>query len=546
MNELAPILSVEDLTVDFLSDGAPARAVDGVSFEVRRGETLVILGESGSGKSVSTSAVMDLIDQPPGDIVRGRISFDGARIDGLQGEARRVINGRRIAMIFQDPLAYLNPVYTVGRQICEIFESHGVASGSAARERAMDLLKRVGIPEPEARIDQYPHQFSGGQRQRVMIAMAIALQPDLLIADEPTTALDVSVQAQILDLLRDLQGETGMALILITHDLEVAASMADRVIVMNRGMIVEAGEARKVFTNPRHAYTQKLISALPHGDAAESANRRSTTNSGETVLRVENLTKEYVVSSGLFGRKKSFLAVKDVSFEVSKGETLGIVGESGSGKSSVARMLLRLNEPTAGKAMFNGEDVFAMEERGLRAYRRKVQMVFQDPYGSMNPRMTVRAIIAEPWSIHADILPRAGWRDRVAELLELVGLKLEYADRYPHQFSGGQRQRIAIARALASEPELVICDEAVSALDVSIQAQIIDLLADLRTRLGLSYIFITHDLPIVRHFADRILVMKQGVVVEEGPTSTIFGNPSQAYTRSLLDATPVPKWLEPA
>ncbi|UXN62540.1 ABC transporter ATP-binding protein [Phyllobacterium zundukense] len=540
-----PILSVDDLTVDFLSDGAPVRAVDCVSFEVNRGETLVILGESGSGKSVSTSAVMDLIDQPPGDIVRGRISFEGAPIGSLQGEARRSINGRRIAMIFQDPLAYLNPVYTVGRQICEVFECHGIAKGRPARQRAVDMLRRVGIPDPETRIDHYPHQFSGGQRQRVMIAIAIALKPDLLIADEPTTALDVSVQAQILDLLRDLQSETGMALILITHDLEVAASMADKVIVMNRGKIVEAGVAREVFTKPQHAYTKKLIAALPHGDAAENTNRRSTNPSGETVLRVENLTKEYALSSGLFGKKKkTFLAVRDVNFEVRKGETLGIVGESGSGKSSVARMLLRLNDPTSGKAIFNGEDVFAMDEHRLLAYRRKVQMVFQDPYGSMNPRMNVRAIISEPWSIHADILPKAKWKDRVVELLELVDLKPEHADRYPHQFSGGQKQRIAIARALASEPELVICDEAVSALDVSIQAQVIDLLADLRTRLGLSYIFITHDLPIVRHFADRILVMKQGEIVEEGPTSAIFGSPSHGYTRSLLDATPVPKWLE--
>jgi peptide/nickel transport system ATP-binding protein len=536
-----PILEVRGLTVDFLSDRDPVRAVSGVDFHVSHAETLCILGESGSGKSVSTSAIMGLIDTPPGDIVAGRMFFEGRDLAAMTEEERRDINGRKIAMIFQDPLAYLNPVHSIGRQIAEVFEAHGVASGADAKRRVVDLLRRVGIPDPENRVDQYPHQFSGGQRQRVMIAMAIALQPSVIIADEPTTALDVSVQAQILDLLRDLQAEYGMALILITHDLEVAASMADRVMVMKGGQIVEEGEARTVFTRPQHEYTQKLLSALPHADDTDK-HRRSATVAGEPILKVENIVKRYTLSTGLFGAAKHVHAVNDISFQVNRGETVGIVGESGSGKSSVARILLRLNEPTSGRALYKGDDIFRMNERELLKLRRKMQMVFQDPYGSMNPRMDVRSIISEPLRIHRDILPKAQWNDRVVELLELVGLKAEHANRHIHQFSGGQRQRIAIARALASDPELIVCDEAVSALDVSIQAQVIDLLADLRTRLGLSYIFITHDLPIVRHFADRIIVMKQGEIVEQGTTQALFANPQHSYTRSLLNATPHPKW----
>jgi peptide/nickel transport system ATP-binding protein len=539
-----PILTIDNLTVDFLSEGDPVRAVDGVSFNVCPGETLVILGESGSGKSVSTGTVMGLIDCPPGDIVSGALTFEGTDLSGLDAEGRRALNGRRIAMIFQDPLAYLNPVYTVGRQIAEVFEAHGNGNGGGGtvRDKVVQLLERVGIPEAETRIDYYPHQFSGGQRQRVMIAMAIALKPDILIADEPTTALDVSVQAQILELLSDLQRETGMALIMITHDLEVAAAMADRVIVMNGGKVVESGEAHEVFTNPSHAYTKRLMAAVPHTAAADISVRKSTR--GEVLLQVENLGKHYTLGSGSFADKREFRAVDDVSFAVHRGETLGIVGESGSGKSSIARMLLRLNEPSAGRALFEGKDIFGLQGKELNGFRRKVQMVFQDPFGSMNPRMSVRQIVSEPWAIHKDILPKARWNERLVELLELVGLKAEHADRHPHQFSGGQRQRIAIARALASEPQLVVCDEAVSALDVSIQMQVIELLADLRSTLGLSYIFITHDLPIVREFADRILVMKQGKVVEENDTRTLFHSPQHEYTRSLLDAVPKPKWSD--
>ncbi len=538
------LLSVENLAVEFHTATGTVNAVNGISYHLNAGETLAILGESGSGKSVSASSIMNLIDSPPGYITDGKVLYRGEDLFAMSAEQRRQINGQKIAMIFQDTLAHLNPVYSVGWQISETFRAHDDGA-STARQKAVDLLSQVGIPDAERRVDDYPHQFSGGQRQRVMIAMALAFRPDILIADEPTTALDVTVQADILRLLKDLQNETGMGLILITHDLGVVAEIADRVAVMNSGKIVETGSAHQIFHKPKHPYTKHLISSLPGGARGAPAVTLGSANGSDSMpaglLSVKNLAKHYEITKGLMRRATGEVvrAVDGVSFELNPGETLGVVGESGSGKSTLARTLLRLEEPTSGEASYRGKDIFTLSATDLLALRRKVQVVFQDPYASLNPRMTVAKIIAESWAIHPDTLPKRDWPARIAELLEQVGLHADHARRYPHQFSGGQRQRIAIARALALQPEIIICDEAVSALDVSIQAQVIELLGDLRDRFELSYLFIAHDLPVVRHFADRILVMHRGKIVEQGSTDQIFERPEHAYTKALLAASPI-------
>jgi peptide/nickel transport system ATP-binding protein len=539
-----PLLAIEGLKVQFSGPRGVVKAVDGFSLTVERGETLAILGESGSGKSVSASVVMNILDMPPGRITAGSVRFEGRDLLRMTPAERRKINGSEIAIIFQDPLAHLNPVYSVGWQIAEVFRIHGRArDATEAREKAIALMERVGIPNARSRADQYPHQFSGGQRQRVMIAMALALSPKLIIADEPTTALDVTVQRQILDLLKDLQREMGMGLILITHDLAVAGLMADRVAIIKDGTIVESGGIRDAFTAPKAAYTRQLLEAIPHVERTRRSGEEGELRPPLLVAR--DLTKEYQLSRGIVGGSAGTLrAVDRVSFTLREKQTLGIVGESGSGKSTVARLLMRLTDPSSGSVHYRDRNLFSLRGAELLAFRRDVQMVFQDPYGSLNPKMTVADIIAEPLAIHRDILPRAQWRDRVRELLGLVGLKPEHAERYPHQFSGGQRQRIAIARALASEPRIIICDEAVSALDVSIQAQIITLLADLRDKLDLSYIFITHDLPVVRSFADEIMVMKAGAVVEHGRTDDLFLRPRDDYTRKLLSAGKIPAWMQ--
>ncbi|WP_028033816.1 ABC transporter ATP-binding protein [Chelativorans sp. J32] len=514
------LLSVRNLSVRFHTARGAVDAVRSVSWHVDRGETLAILGESGSGKSVSASAIMNLLDIPPAEIVSGEILFGGQDLLKLSREERRRINGKRIAMIFQDPLGHLNPVYPVGWQIAEIMTAHG-SKPEDARRRCLELLTRVGIPDVDNALRKYPHQFSGGQRQRLMIAMALALKPDLLIADEPTTALDVTIQAEVLSLLRELQAETGMGLVLITHDLGVVADIADRVVVMNHGEIVEEGSPRDIYHNPKHAYTKKLIAAAPGKGEIPAGEPEA-----DVLLDVRSLSKGY----------GDFTALKEASFTLRRGQTIAIVGESGSGKSTLARSILRLEPADSGEARWKGRDLLKMPPRELLAARRQMHMIFQDPTQSLNPRMSVYQIISEGWDIHGLMPDRAARRDRVTELLVQVGLSPEHALRYPHQFSGGQRQRIAIARALALEPELIICDEAVSALDVSIQAQVITLLGRLREELGISFLFIAHDLGVVRDFADTVIVMKAGEIVEQGPTLQIFDEPRHPYTQRLLAA----------
>jgi peptide/nickel transport system ATP-binding protein len=537
-NNTPHLLEVQNLSVDFQTHCGTVNAVRRVSWHIDAGETLAIIGESGSGKSVSTSAIMGLIDTPPGVIRSGKILYEGDDLLAISEEKRRMINGCKIGMVFQDTLAALNPVYPIGWQVAETFRSHGF-DRTEANKRGLELLERVGLRNAAERFPDYPHQFSGGQRQRIMIAMAIALRPNLLIADEPTTALDVTVQARILELLKDLQKETGMGLLLITHDLAVVSGVADRIAVMSDGQIVETGTVEQIFQAPAHPYTRKLLSSVP--GRLGFASRDASTNDDNKLLVVRDLAKHYAAPVRLFQRGPAPVerALAGVSFELNRGETLGIVGESGSGKSTLARTLLGLETTTSGSVHFRGQNVTNMSKAEFFKLRRRIQMVFQDPSASLNPRMTIEQIICEPWAIHSDVLPRNRWRSRVGELLEQVGLKASDADRNPHQFSGGQRQRIAIARALALQPEIIICDEAVSSLDVSIQAQVIALLKRLKVEYGLSYLFIAHNLPVVGDFADRLLVMYRGEIVEQGRTADVFTNPQHQYTKQLLASDPI-------
>ncbi|WP_108662910.1 ABC transporter ATP-binding protein [Acuticoccus kandeliae] len=527
------ILSVEDLSIALPKGADRALAVKGVSFTIEAGEILCVVGESGSGKSMAANAIMGLLP----DMVRvtgGRAVFEGVDLLTLPEAKRQALRGDRIAMIFQEPMTALNPLMRIGDQIAEVFDAHGKLGPRARRERAVALATEVGLPDPEAIVRAYPFQLSGGQRQRAMIAMALALEPTLLIADEPTTALDVTTQAQILDLVRELQRRHGMAVMFITHDFGVVAEIATRVVVMRHGEIVEAGSAREILDHPTHPYTKELLAAVPSDVVPPPGAARAS-----PLLEVKGLTKTYG-GGGFLKRKRVVKAVDDVSFNIGKGEILGLVGESGSGKSTVGRVIVRLVEPDGGSVAIGGEEMTSLDANGLRQARRRAQMVFQDPYASLNPRTRIGMAIAQgPVAMGT---PKKKALDDARHLLQTVGLDPGAVDRYPHEFSGGQRQRIGIARALAMRPELIIADEAVSALDVSIQAQILDLLRSLRDEFGLSMLFITHDLRVAAQLCDRIAVMQGGGIVETGPVAKVFLDPQDDYTKRLLAAVPGAAW----
>jgi peptide/nickel transport system ATP-binding protein len=616
MNEALPLLEVRELRTHFKTDQGVVRAVDGVSFELRAGEALGIVGESGSGKSVSALSIMRLLEDGA-EIAGGEIIFRGRNVLALRGQELRQLRGGDIAMIFQDPMTSLNPVLRIARQLIEGLLVHGRYTARSARERAVGLLGRMGITSPERAIDAYPHEFSGGMRQRVMLAMGFGNEPSLLIADEPTTALDVTIQAQILDLLRELNADFGAAILLISHDLGVIANVCARVVVMYAGEVVEEGTTGDLLSEPHHPYTWALLNAVPRIDRHVSGQKRLTTIEGappdplahppgcrfaprcpfriekcdqhpdllptgptrcarcwvaqagqrppppaavtevevgaETrpdsapnlavpILEVEGLVKHFPLRRATpFSPKRAVHAVDGVDFMARRGETVGLVGESGCGKSTIARLITRIHEPTAGVVRFEGRDISHASRAEIRPLRRRMQMIFQDPYASLNPRMTVGEILAEPLAFHGITEGPRATRERVQELLALVGLSPRAADSYPHEFSGGQRQRIGTARALAVEPALIVADEPISSLDVNIQAQIINLFVDLQERFELTFLFIAHDLAVVRHISDRIVVLYLGKVMEVASAAALFAEPLHPYTVSLISAVPIPE-----
>jgi peptide/nickel transport system ATP-binding protein len=526
-----PAVSIKNLRIALPKGAERPFAVDGVSLDLRPGKIVCVVGESGSGKSMCAHALMGLLPDTV-DIASGEIMFEGRDLLKLDDDGWRDLRGRRLAMIFQEPMTALNPLMRIGDQMAEMFEAHGLLTPRERRAKALSLAREVGLPDPERIVRAYPHQLSGGQRQRAMIAMALALEPAVLVADEPTTALDVTTQAQILKLIRNLQRNRNMAVMFITHDFGVVADIADQVVVLRHGQVVEEGPAATVFNNPQHDYTKALLAAVPTMDPPA----REPLDDQAKAVEVIGLDKTYVTSGGWFREDRRVDAAREVNFNILKGETLGLVGESGSGKSSVARLVMRLIEADRGTVRIGETDLTSLSGRALRAERHRIQMIFQDPFASLNPRRKIGHIIADG-PIAAGTDPKVAF-DRARDLLKMVGLDAGALDRYPHEFSGGQRQRVGIARALALEPEIIVADEAVSALDVSVQAQVLRLLEDLKARLGLSMLFITHDLRVAAQICDRIAVMQRGAIVELKPTAQLFAAPEHAYTRELLAAVP--------
>lgn len=563
MPESDILLRVDNLRVSFRVDKYTVfEAVKGISFDIPVNKTVALVGESGSGKSVSALAVMGLL--PEGNTIidpSSNIVFEGNSLFEMTDRQRRELCGSKISMVFQEPMSSLNPVFTVGYQIGEVLRFHKGMTEKQARERTVELLEEVGIPDPQTKVDAFPHQLSGGQQQRVMIAMAIACEPLLLIADEPTTALDVTIQRQIIELIQSLQQSHHMSVLFITHDLQLVSEIADEVIVMRYGDVKEQAPAGKIFTHPSHPYTKALLlcrppmnerpfhlpviddvmesNGTPHDEQPQRV--KGYSNDDVPILDVRHLSKNFEIRSGFF-RKTVFQAVKDVSFVLPRKKTLGIVGESGSGKTTLGLTLMRLHPASGGEVLFDGMDILSMPEKEFMPYKRRIQIIFQNPYASLNPRFTVGQILMEPLSIHRIGSSNAGRKEMAFEWLEKVGLPPEAFYRYPHEFSGGQRQRIAIARCLTMQPEVLVCDESVSALDVSVQAQILNLLQDLQDEFGLSYLFISHDLSVVKYMADQVMVMQHGEVVEMADSDEIYRNPRHPYTQALLAAIPKDKY----
>ena len=567
---MLPLLSIKNLSVDFETASGVAHAVKNISFDLNRNEVVAIVGESGSGKSVTSLSILQLIPSPPAKYVSGEILFseNGNEATNLIIPNRKKsgflqeIRGNKIAMIFQEPMTSLNPVFTCGHQVVEALLQHKDFTKEEAKKQTIRWFEKVKLPNPEAIFKRYPHQLSGGQKQRVMIAMAMCCNPSLLICDEPTTALDVTVQKTILELIKELQQQSGMGVIFITHDLGVVAEIADRVLVMYKGEIVEQNSVKEIFSHPVHPYTQALLACRPVNhergkrlpvvaDFLNLVSKPAITNSEKTatntpkqenesaIIAVSNLSVWFPAGKSFWGKPTAFTkAVDDISFEIKKGETLGLVGESGCGKTTLGRALLRLIEPTSGKIVYNGIDLGAADKKELHRLRKEIQIIFQDPYSSLNPRLTIGEAISEPLKVHHLADSKGERKDKVIELLEKVDLKAEHFNRYPHEFSGGQRQRIVIARALALNPSFIVCDESVSALDVSVQAQVLNLLNDLKSELGFTTIFISHDLSVVRYISDRILVMNKGKMEECGPADEIYLHPKTEYAKKLIAAIP--------